>query len=412
MLTDLECRRAKPREKDYSLADARGLYLAISTTGGKHWRSRYSFLGKLNWHSIGPYPEVSIAKARVENQKIRDMVRDNINPAQFRKENKKRLVAEHETTFEVVAKIWFDHKKTRIVPKHAQAVWRSLENHIFPSFGKKPIRQIGIPDVLDALKKVEARGAHDLVRRIKQNCREIFAYAIIHQLTSTNPAAMFEAKDVFARYDKGHFASIEPDEIPAFLGTIRHNKHRLQPITHIAIELMLLTFVRTSELIMARWEEVDFDKAEWLIPAERMKMRRPHLVPLCKQSIALLQELKTWTGHRDFLFPNRNDPRSTMSNNTILQALKSLGYGTKMTGHGFRALAMTAIKEKLGYRHEVIDLQLAHAKKDKIQAAYDRAQFLDERRTMMQAWADYLDNLPLKGQVIHAKFRRGEDVAA
>jgi integrase len=223
---------------------------------------------------------------------------------------------------------------------------------------------------------------------------------------------MFEAKDVFARYNKTHFASIEPDELPTFLGTIHHNKHRLQPITNIAIELMLLTFVRTSELIMARWCEINFDKAEWLIPPERMKMRRPHLVPLCKQSLNLLQELKTWTGHREFLFPNRNNPRSTMSNNTILQALKSLGYGTKMTGHGFRALAMTAIKEKLGYRHEVIDLQLAHAKRDKIQAAYDRTKFIEERRIMMQAWANYLDSLPLNGKVIHAKFRRSQNIAA
>ncbi|MCA3244653.1 MAG: integrase arm-type DNA-binding domain-containing protein [Alphaproteobacteria bacterium] len=272
MLTDLQCRNAKPREKGYALADGRGLYLNISPTGGKHWKSRYRFVGKLNWHSIGPYPEVSMAKARTEHQKIRDMVRNNINPAIHRQETKKRLLAEHEATFEVVAAMWFEHKKTRIVPKHAQAVWRGLEANLFPCFGKKPIRQIGIPDVLDALKKIEARGAHDLVRRIKQQCREVFAFAIIHQLTTHNPAAMFEAKDVFARYSKTHFASIEPDELPTFLGTIRHNKHRLQPITHIAIELMLLTFVRTSELIMARWEEIDFEKAEWLTRSPQLSL--------------------------------------------------------------------------------------------------------------------------------------------
>jgi hypothetical protein len=186
MLTDLECRNAKPRDKGYALADGRGLYLNISPTGGKHWKSRYAFLGKLNWHSIGPYPEVSMAKARTEHQKIRDMVRNNINPTAYRKETKKRLLTEHEATFEVVAGMWFEHKKTRIVAKYSKTVWRGLETNLFPYFGKKPIQHITIPDLLDVLKKIEARGAHDLVRRMKQHCREIFAFAIIHQLATYN----------------------------------------------------------------------------------------------------------------------------------------------------------------------------------------------------------------------------------
>lgn len=405
MLTDLQCKNAAPKAKDYSLGDGQGLHLCITSAGGKIWRSRYSFLGKWKWYSIGPYPEVTIAKAREEHRNIREMVRNNIDPTSHRKTEKKRLLAEYEATFAKVADMWFQHKKTRIVEKHAKATWQRIENNLIQSHDPKaalgaiPISKIDSTAILRALKVVEARGVHDLARRLKQNCGEIFEFAMVHGLVKANPAA-FKSDNFLSKYEKKHLPSIDPDRIPDLLKDIQQNKARMYRPTAIALELMMLTFVRTTELIEARWDEFEWDVKEWVIPAARMKMRRPHVVPLCRQALALLTELKTINGHREFLFPNRNDPRRCMSNATILQALYSMGYKRDMTGHGFRALAMTTIKEKLNYRHEVIDLQLAHAKKDKIQAAYDRTTFIDERHTMMQAWGDFLDKQARGGLVV------------
>jgi integrase len=270
---------------------------------------------------------------------------------------------------------------------------------IFPAIGNRPITEINAPELLAALRKVESRGALEIAKRLCQTCGQVFRYAIATGRATKNPVP--HLKDALKPMIKGHYAAIEIDDLPLFLETLNTNDARLYLTTRIAIRLMLLTFVRTGELIGARWEEFNLEESVWVIPAERMKMRNEHVVPLSTQAIALIEQLKPISGQRTFLFPNQARPNDHMSNNTILGALKRLGYKGKMTGHGFRALAMSTIKEKLGYRHEVVDRQLAHAPKNKVDAAYDRAKFLGERKIMMQRWADYLDAISTTKDEMH-----------
>jgi integrase len=244
---------------------------------------------------------------------------------------------------------------------------------------------------------------------MKHTCGQIFRYAVIQEKTDSNPTAAFLNKDVLKPYKRGHHAALEAKELSGFMQALERNEARLFPHTRLAMTMMVLTFVRTSELIEARWSEFDLEHKMWLIPAERMKMREPHLVPLSKQVLAILEELHTlrkeWGTDAvpDYVFPSQINPRKPMSNNTLLMAIRRMGYHGKTTGHGFRAVAMTNIKEKLGYRHEVVDRQLAHAPRNKVDAAYDRAQFLDERKVMMQRWADYVSEVTV-GNVV--KFGR------
>jgi integrase len=406
MLTDTACKNAKPQAKIYSLTDGDGMFLEIHPHGGRYWRIKYRFAGKQKRLALGVYPEVSLSEARDKRQAARKLLREGQDPAAKKQEAKRQVLMDAETTFKAVAKLWHEKKSQGVSERYAGFMWRRVEADIITVFGDKPIASITSLEIIQALQRVEARGAHELARRLKQSCDEIYRYAVVHGLASSNPVANFQSRDVLAKYRKGHFASIEPREIPAFLAALEGNEARLFRLTRLALKLLMLTFVRTNELINARWEEVDLKAKEWVIPAERMKMRRPHIVPLCKQTLAIFEELKNISGHREFVFPGQTNPRKSMSNNTILQALSILGYKGKMTGHGFRALAMSTIKEKLGYRHEVVDRQLAHAPKNKIDAAYDRAQFIEERRTMMQQWADYLDTAATRGKVIKPNFEK------
>jgi integrase len=278
----------------------------------------------------------------------------------------------------------------------AKNMIQRLEADIFPTLGRMPISEIQHRDVIAALRKIEERGANEIAKRLKAVVSQIFSYAIQCGLTDRN--LVVDMKDVLKTRRTGHFAAIDADELPAFLAALASNEARMFEPTRIALRLMLLIFVRTSELIETPWSEIDLDKGEWIIPWQRMKRGKltvnpdmtNHHVCLSRQALALLRELHRITGGRKYLFPNQRDPRKPMSNNTLLVTLERMGYKGRMTGHGFRALAMSTIKERLGYRHEVVDRQLAHAPKDKVASAYDRAKFLDERKAMMQAWADYV----------------------
>ena len=239
---------------------------------------------------------------------------------------------------------------------------------------------------MQVLRKIEDRVAHESTRRALQYCGQVFRYAIVTERAERDITA--DLRGALRPFKRGHYAAFEADDLPEFLEALERNDARLFPQTRAATRLLLLTFVRTSELIEAAWAEFKLDECEWIIPAERMKMRRPHIVPLSRQAVAILRELKALTGYGAWVFPNQIHSQKHMSNATVLGALKRLGYKGRMTGHGFRALAMSAIKERLGYRHEVVDRQLAHAPGSKVDAAYDRAKFLDERRRMMQDWAD------------------------
>ncbi|MEC8066470.1 MAG: integrase arm-type DNA-binding domain-containing protein [Pseudomonadota bacterium] len=403
-LTDIKCKNAKPKEKAYKLSDAGGLYLFISKAGNKIWRMKYRFPkgGKEKVLVIGEYPLISLSEAREKQMEAKKLLADNIDPMATKKEELQNLRNELSNTFKDVALNWFEFNKHKWTERNAGYVQRRLEQKIFPHIGNVPITQLKRKQIIEAIRHTEEAGSNDLAHRLAQYCKQICSYAVHEELIDFNPA--LELTESLKKYKKEHHAALEAHEIPTFLRTLEKNDARLYATTRYAIKLLMLTFVRTNELINARWEEVDFKNAQWTIPAERMKTRLPHIVPLSRQSLELFQLLHELHGNREFVFPNQVNPRKTMSNSTILRGLYQMGYKGKLTGHGFRATAMSAIQEKLGYRYEVVDRQLAHAPKTKVQAAYDRAKFLDERTKMMQEWADYLDECAVSGQIIKANF--------
>lgn len=394
-LTNLQCKNAKPKDKPYRLAAGRGLYLEVAPNGSKYWRMKYRFKvdGKQKEKRLafGVYPEVSLKEADEKCTEARKCLEQNIDPSQAKKVAKHVAEAKASNTFEVVARDWHDNFKHKWTDRHANTMLRRLERDIFPEIGASPITDIKPALLIKVLEKVQKRGAYEPAHRLRQYCSQIFRYAIIHQITETNPAA--EIGMVLKPVIKKHYNCIDIKEIPELLDAIDRNDARLHTDTRQAIRLLMLTFVRTKELIEAKWDEFDLDAAIWIIPPERMKMRNEHIVPLSKQALVILYDLKERNEKWEWIFPGHHSPRKHMSNNTILKGLERLGFKGRMTGHGFRALAMSTIKEKLGYRHEVIDRQLAHAPKSMVQRAYDRAQFLDERTVMMQEYADYLDKV-------------------
>jgi integrase len=397
-LTDRECANAQRRDKAYKLADGNGLYLEVLPTGGRYWRLKYRHNGKERRLAFGVYPETSLAEARAKRQAARKLIADGIDPQEAARDQREERALKAATTFEMVAREWHARNLTKWSANYGQDILHRLETDVFPEIGRKGISELKPLHVLHMLRKIEDRGAHEIVRRTRQFVGQICRYAIQTGRATLNPTA--DLKGAFKTPKRQHFAAIEPNELPEFLATLNRNDARLFTQTRLAIRLLLLTFVRTNELIQAKWDEIDLDGAQWLIPAERMKMRRPHIVPLSRQTIAALNELRTLNGSRDWVFASSAKPRQHMSNNTVLKALERLGYKGRMTGHGFRALAMTAIKEKLGIAHEVVDRQLAHAPRSQVDAAYDRSKFLDQRRRMMQRWADYVDGLVADRKVI------------
>lgn len=367
------------------------MYLEVRPNGSKYWRFKYRYIGKEKLLALGVYPETSLAEAREKLLRARKLLENGVDPSQDRRKKKALAKESAENTFEVIAREWYDNRKSRWRKRYAEEIITRLEKDIFPEIGSYPIVEIEPPLLLHVIRKIENRGAHELAKRQLQKCGEIFRYAIATGKAQRDPSQ--DIKEALMPVRKEHFAALDVNELPEFIAALERNDARLYQSTRNAIKLVMLTFVRTSELINARWEEIDFDKKEWVIPAERMKMGREHIVPLSRQAIEVLESQKILAGQWPLVFPSSVKPRNSISNNTILGALKRLGYQGRMTGHGFRALAMSAIKQELGYRHEVVDRQLAHVPRNKIDKAYDRALFLKERKIMMQEWADYLDGV-------------------
>jgi len=391
-LTNTACKNAKPKEKPYKMTDGAGMFLQVMPNGSKYWRLRYRFAGKGKQLALGVYPEVSLQMAREKRLEARRLLHEDIDPNQEKKKKKYQIMLDGANTFKVIADEWVKHNSATWSKNHANTVRRRLEMDIYPKIGNMPVKDINAPMLLSVLRAIEKRGAHEIARRALQYCGQIFRYAIVTGRADRDIS--LDLKGALKPFQRGHYAAMDIQELPEFIETLKCNEARLFPQTMIAVELLMLTFVRTSELIKATWDEFDFEEKMWVIPAHRMKMKRPHMVPLSDQSIKLLKDLKTLNPpNRVHIFPSRNNPRKHMSNNTILFALGRMGYRGTHTGHGFRALAMSAIKEKLKYRHEVVDRQLAHAPRSQIDKAYDRAKYLDERVVMMQDWADYLDGI-------------------
>lgn len=390
-LSDIAVKALKPKKKTYRKFDGLGLYIEVSPTGSKYWRFKYRMHNKERRMAFGVYPEISLKEARDKRDEARKLIRDDIDPSKNKKRKKRQSLENEENTFEAIAREWYDLRKDQWRPRYAQEVIKRLEDDIFPLLGDYPIKDIEPPLLLSVIKRIEKRGAFDLAKRQNQKCGEIFRYAIACGKAVRDPSQ--DIGEALKPVKKTHFAAIEIEELPNFLKELNSNRARLYPSTINALKLIMLTFVRTSELINAKWEEIDFEKRLWTIPAERMKMGKAHLVPLADQTIEILKEQRQLSDPWPLVFPGAFKKQKPMSNNTILTAIKNLGYQGRMTGHGFRALAMSAIKQELDYRHEVVDRQLAHVPKSKIDRAYDRAMFLEERKKMMQDWADYIDEV-------------------
>lgn len=397
-LSDTACRNAKGSEKPYKLSDSGGLYLLVKPNGSRLWHLKYRYNGKERKLSLGPYPEVSLAEARAGRDKARKLLAEHQDPSLAKQEDKRLAMASAASTFEGLAREWHAKHSARWSANHAATIMRRLEMDVFPFIGNLPIKDISTPRLAMVIEAIEKRGAHVMARRALQYSRSIFAYAKLRGKIEHNPADI-QAKDFLTPVKQGHFAAMEAKDLPVFLDKLYRNEARLFIQTQLAMQLMMLTFVRTSELINARWEEFDFDKKQWIIPGARMKMGRDHIVPLSTQSLAILEQMRKLNGNREWVFINQRDPRKPMSNGAILMALQRMGYRGLHTGHGFRALAMTTLMEELGYPHEIPDTQLAHAKGDDIRRAYDRTQYLPQRQKMMQEWADYLDKMHMSGPI-------------
>lgn len=389
-LTDTAIKQAKPSEKARRLFDALGLYLEISPAGGKWWRLKYRIDGKEKRLSLGTYPAVTLVQARRTRDEARALLANGVDPSTDRKETKRQASVAANDSFEAVAREWHKSWSATRTPKHAAQVIQRLEVDVFPEIGPVPVKKVTAPMLLAIAKKVEARGANDLARRAFQNAGQVLRYAVGHGLVDQNVAAQVRPGDVLQPVKERHFARLDARDIPELLAKI--DAYDGYPRTRMALRLIALTFVRTSELINAEWAEFDLKAKLWRIPPERMKANLPHIVPLSRQSIEVIEAIRESGSRGDVLFPGERDHERCMSNNTILGALYRMGYRGRMTGHGFRGVASTILHEQ-GHRHDLIELQLAHQERDKISAAYNFATYLPQRAEMMQSWADHLDSL-------------------
>ncbi|NBU43864.1 MAG: DUF4102 domain-containing protein [Betaproteobacteria bacterium] len=395
-LTNIAINKAAPKDKPYKLSDTGGLFLYVTPAGGKSWRWKYRVNGKEKTMTFGLYPDIGLAQARDLHAQARREKAMGSDPMVERMTTKlvKRIAADN--SFSSVALSWHEQWKSARNERHADYVLRRLQSDVFPIIGARPISEIQAIELVGMVKKIAARGALDIAKRSYQTCGQVFRYAVAHGLAQTNPIGSVKPSDILPSRKTENFARISALELPDLMRQIE--AYQGAAITRLAMKLMALTFVRTSELIGAKWAEFDFEKEQWRIPASRMKMKTEHIVPLAPQTLEVLLTLKFITGHSKLLFPGERDHEKSMSNNTILAALKRMGYGGRMTGHGFRGVASTLLHEQ-GFEHEHIELQLAHMERNAVSAAYNHAKYLKHRTEMMKAWAKYLEKISKTGVV-------------
>lgn len=388
VLTDKKVAHLKADAKPYKVSDGNGLYVLVNPNGSILWRWKYYFGGVEKLMPFGRYPDISLAEARSARDEARKLVVAGFDPMAERKARFSTSAIVDGNTFELVARNWWELWRVGKSERHAKQVMSRFEQNVFSKIGQRPIGNIEAYELVEMVRAIHKRGPNDLAARALQTCGQVFRYAIAHGLANRNPAADVRPSDVLPCHTVKNQARIEEAELPTLLRKME--AYQGTPATRLAMKLLAMTFVRTSELIDARWAEVDFDKAEWKIPAGRMKMKSAHVVPLAPQAISVLRTLQTATGHSQFLFPGDRDPSKCMSNNTILKALERMGYKGIMTGHGFRGLASTHLHEQQ-FPSEHIELQLAHTQRNKVKAAYDWSKHLPQRRAMMEYWAAHLD---------------------
>ena len=396
-LTDTAIRNAKPKEKNYKLSDEKGLYLLVNTAG-KYFRYDYRYNKKRKTLALGVYPDVTLREAREQHNEARNQLKNGIDPLQHRKEAKTMRIEQAANSLEAVAHEWFMKNKLTWTERHAQTTIGRLKLNVFPWLGSRPIAEITAPEILAVLRRIEDRGARETAHRVKQICGQIFRYAIATGRAERDPSA--DLRGALSPTKPKHMATItDPKKVGELLRAIDGYEGHL--ITRCALRLAPLVFVRPGELRHAEWDEINLERAEWKIPAQKMKMRSPHIVPLSSQAVAIFNEIQPLTGLGCYVFPSLRTSERPMSNNTILAALRRMGYAKEeMTGHGFRAMASTILHEQ-GWPPDVIERQLAHAERNNVRAAYNHAQHLPERRKMMQSWADYLETLKGDNKVVH-----------
>ena len=406
MLTDAKIRNTKPGSSPIKLTDAGGLYLEVRPRGSKLWRYRYRIAGKENVFALGEYAKeppgetpaqkrarighgsLTLLEARTERDRCRGMVKQGVHPAHARQALRAAQVAENLNTFEAVAREWIEQRKPKWSPYYLRQVERFLKADAYPHIGSLPVRSITAAHLLQIVRRAEKRGAATVAILLRQWCSAIFRYAVATLRADTDPAAAL--KGAIHRPKVEHSQPLARKDIPEFVNALEnYGGYRT---TVIALRLALLTFVRTVELRGAEWTEVDLGAGEWRIPAERMKMREPHIVPLSRQAVGLLRELHTFTGGQRFLFPNYRRPKTCMTATTLNRALERMGYSGRFSAHGFRATASTILNE-IGLRPDLIERQLAHTDRNKVRASYNRAEYLTERKQMMQVWADLTDEM-------------------
>lgn len=386
MLTDTAVKAAKPQAKPYKLSDERGLFLLVTPAGGKWWRLKYRVGGKEKLLSLGTYPDVGLKEARTRRDDARKLKAEGVDPGEARKAEKRAAAAATDGTFEKVALEWHSKVSSRWTPHHAADVWRSLEREVLPVLGNRPVTQITAPDVLAVLRPVEARGALELAGRLRQRIGGVFRYGIATGRCTYNPAV--DLRGALAAPKVTHRAALSAAEMPEFLRKLA--AYDGYPVTKAALRLALLTAARTLELRGAEWTEIDTQAMTWRVPADRMKTRAEHLIPLSPQTLTVLAELRPLTGSGRYLFPHESNPTRMMSENTMLFALYRMGYHSKATVHGFRALFSTVANEA-GHDPDVIERCLAHVERNKVRAAYHRAEYLPQRRELMSWWGERVE---------------------
>ncbi|ATX98556.1 integrase arm-type DNA-binding domain-containing protein [Citrobacter freundii] len=392
---------AKPKDKPYKLADGGGMYLEVFPNGTKSWRMKYRIAGKEKRVVFGVYPTITLADARSKRDDAKKLLVNGVDPSAFKKESKLAQIEEVKNTFQQIALEWHNMKVKKWSAGYASDILEAFNKDVFPFIGQRPVADIKPLELLKVLKKMEERGATEKAKKVRQRCGEVFRYAIVTGRAEYNPAP--DLTSAMQGHESKHYPFLTIEELPAFFKALAG--YSGSELVVLAARLMIITGVRTGELRGALWSEIYTDKGLWEISAERMKMRRPHIVPLSVQALEIIEKIRAMTGNFHLMFPGRNDPSKTMSEASINQVFKRIGYTGRVTGHGFRHTMSTVLHEQ-GYNTAWIETQLAHLDKNAIRGTYNHAQYLDGRREMLQWYADYMDSLENGGNVMHGTFNR------
>lgn len=386
-LSDRQLKAVKPKDKDYVLTDGDGLQLRVRVNRSMQWNFNYRHpvtKNRINM-ALGSYPEVSLAQARKKTVEARELLAQGIDPKAQRNELLEAKRAETEHTFENVATAWFELKKDSVTAAYAEDIWRSLTLHVFPTMKSTPLSEVNAPMVIKLLRPIEAKGSLETVKRVSQRLNEIMTYGVNSGMIFANPLSGIRA--VFKKPKKENMAALAPDELPELMMEIANAS--IKRTTRCLIEWQLHTMTRPSEAATTRWADIDFDKRIWTIPAERMKKRRPHIIPLTEHALSLLETLKSHSGHREYVFPSDRNPRTHANSQTANMALKRMGFQDRLVSHGMRSMASTILNEH-GWDPELIEVALAHVDKDEVRSAYNRADYIERRRPMMAWWSEHI----------------------